>query len=71
VKYGVWCSVTGGLTGDHEAWLKKEGVIIQFDTREEADAEVERLIERAASIKARGCGRANAASFFYQARAMT
>jgi len=46
-------------------------VIIQFDTREEADVEVERLIERAASIEARGYGRANAASFFYQARAMT
>ena len=26
-KYGIWCSVWGGVTGRREAWLKKDDKI--------------------------------------------
>lgn len=38
--YGVWCQVTGGLTGHREAWLKQaSGKYRLFDTLAEAEAE--------------------------------
>ena len=36
-KYGVWCVVSGGVTGHREAWLKVDGKIWE-GTKEEAEA---------------------------------
>lgn len=36
-KYGVWCRVPGGITGDREAWLKENGERVECNTREEAE----------------------------------
>jgi hypothetical protein len=60
-KYGIWCSVYfGGVAGRSEAWLKNDLVVVEFDTRAEADAEVKRLKER---VRYNGTG-----SFCYRAR---
>lgn len=40
------CKVSGGVTGTREALLKKDGVVVEFETREAAQAEVDRLNEK-------------------------
>lgn len=42
-SYGVWCVVSGGITGHREAWLKANGEVILFDTADDAEAEAHRL----------------------------
>ena len=42
-KFGVWCQVSGGVTGHRQAWLKSNGVRVEFATQEEAEVEAERL----------------------------
>lgn len=37
-KWGVWCSVSGGVTGSRQSWAKSNGEILKFDTEEEAKA---------------------------------
>jgi hypothetical protein len=41
--YGVWCEVSGGVTGYRAAWLKDSFGIKRYETREEAEAEAHRL----------------------------
>jgi hypothetical protein len=47
--YGVWCHVSGGVTGTREAWLKRypsdDSKPHEFATFEEAEAEARRLRE--------------------------
>ncbi len=59
-RYGVWCEVSGGVTGDRESWLKRDGVLELFATREEA-------ADRADAIRAKISGR-GPATFRYTAR---
>jgi hypothetical protein len=62
--WGVWCEVSGGVTGRREAWLKHEGRVASFATQEEAAA-------KAAHFMRSMNGRPNAgASFRYTARLM-
>jgi hypothetical protein len=46
MTYRIWCTVSGGVTGPREAWLKSNGEIREFPTRELADAEANRLNSR-------------------------
>lgn len=59
--WGVWCEVWGGVTGAREAWLKNDGKIAAFATREEAETEARHLNDKMASSRSR-------ASFRYTAR---
>ena len=59
-RYGVWCQVSGGVTGPHEAWLKRAGNVITFATREDAEAE--------AKLIAGKLSRYSTAQFRYSAR---
>jgi len=45
-KFGVWCEVSGGVTGSRCAWLKRNGVRAEFDAQAEAEAEAARLMSR-------------------------
>lgn len=42
MRYGVWCRVSGGMTGTREAWLKSEGVLCVYETFEAAAAEAKK-----------------------------
>ena len=43
-RYGVWCRVTGGVTGTREAWLRgADGDYTLWDNRSDAEAEAARL----------------------------
>jgi len=42
-EYGIWCQVSGGVTGHRQAWLKANGKVQTFATLAEAEAEAERL----------------------------
>jgi hypothetical protein len=59
MKYGVCILYGRGVTDVRETWLKRDGVIVEFDTPEEALAEAERLNARV---------RNTTASLSYQAR---
>lgn len=41
--WGVWATVSGGVTGHREAWLKDDGTRVEFDTREEAEEAADRM----------------------------
>jgi hypothetical protein len=42
--FGIWCQVWGCcVTGSRSAWLKANGEIQRFETREQAAAEATRL----------------------------
>jgi hypothetical protein len=58
--WGVWCEVWGGVTGSREAWLKADGKVATFATKEEADAEARDQNNRTANNPR--------ASFRYSAR---
>ena len=36
MRYGVWCQVSGGITGYRYGWLKRGGVRQEFSDRGEA-----------------------------------
>jgi hypothetical protein len=38
MAYGVWCAVSGGVTGHRESWMKDNGKRLEFETFEEAKA---------------------------------
>jgi hypothetical protein len=44
MRYNIQCTVSGGVTGFRQALLKKDGEIVVFETREEAQAECDRLL---------------------------
>src|SRR4051795_10125185 len=56
--YGIWCVVSGGLTGHREAWLKQDGVVMEFPTEAAATAEAAHLMapRRATMAQARRKG---------------
>ena len=58
-KWGVWCRVSGGVTGDRSAWMKRDGKVLAFETKEEAEQEA-----RAAR---QGVGAFSVARFSYTA----
>ena len=60
MTYGIWCRVSGGVTGSRQAWLKDNGKVVQFDTLELAQAEASRLM---ANVSSR-----SGASFSYTAK---
>jgi len=35
-RYRVWCRVSGGVTGTRESHVKANGVVMEFETYEEA-----------------------------------
>jgi hypothetical protein len=43
MEYRIWCEVWGGATGHREDWLKDDGNVATFATREEAEAEAAQL----------------------------
>ena len=59
--WGVWCRVSGGVTGTREAWLKRDGEREVFATEAEAAA-------RAAILQAEMNGPHRTADFRYTAR---
>jgi len=44
--WGVWCTVWGGVTGHREGWMKSNGEIRTFDTKEQAEAAAARMSVR-------------------------
>lgn len=51
MRYGIWATVSGGVTGSRGAWLKSNGTVQLFDSLTEADAETRRLRDRAAAAE--------------------
>ena len=51
MKWGVWCVCYGGMTGHRESWQKANGVREEFDTREAAEAALQRLDESRIAAK--------------------
>lgn len=45
MRWGVWCTVSGGVTGHRCSWLKSEGEVQVFNTREEAAEEAAKCRE--------------------------
>jgi len=63
-RWGVWCEVWGGVTGERANWLKEDRKLVEYATREEAEAEAERLMKRFADNPYRKTGfRYSAKSF--------
>lgn len=60
-KWGVYCTVRGGVTGGRQAWLKSDDEVVEYGTREEAEAEAARLRS--------SMGRNSATRFTYTAMA--
>ena len=42
MKWGIWATVSGGVTGHRESWCRINLENQTFDTREEADAQADR-----------------------------
>lgn len=59
--FGVWCCVSGGVTGHREAWLKNSGVLATFPDRDSAAREASQLNQRMNHSRSR-------AVFLYEAR---
>jgi hypothetical protein len=57
MTYGIWAEVSGGVTGSRAAWLKSNGEIREFATREGAE-------EVAAELNAT-MGKGSSATFRY------
>lgn len=51
--YRICCRVTGGITGTRSAWLKDDGEIVEFATRDAAQQEADRLTARMNHARAR------------------
>jgi hypothetical protein len=41
--FGIWAEVRGGVTGHRCAWLKANGELQRYATRQQAEAEATRL----------------------------
>ena len=65
-KYGVWCRVSGGITGNREAWLKENGERVELNTRAEAEALAKHYNDQAAHRPGY-----SAATFSYRAAPIT
>lgn len=42
-RFRIWAVVAGGLTGHREAWAKENGKILEFSTRDEAEARARKM----------------------------
>jgi hypothetical protein len=42
----ILCEVSGGVTGYRSAYLKRDGKIVEFECRDEAEQEARRLNEK-------------------------
>ena len=42
-KYGIWCRVSGGVTGTRESWMKANGEVQLFDDYEAANKEAMKI----------------------------
>ena len=62
--FGIWCEVWGGVTGSRSSWMKRDDVVVEFATEEEAQAEADRLME---AVRSRPF---SSVSFRYSARRM-
>lgn len=65
--YGIWCKVTGGMTGRREAWLKQGGELYLTDDEAEA-IETAKVLEARMNAMAEGGSLKRRATFSYQAR---
>lgn len=63
-EWGVWCRVSGGVTGTREAWLKDSSGDEKRFTQSEAEAEAERLM---AGVSANPNNARYGATFSYRA----
>ena len=63
-RWGVWCEVSGGVTGARAAWLKRNGTRVEFATQAEAAAEAEAQRTRVARAN-------NVATFHYTPRVLS
>lgn len=51
MEYVIWCQVSGGVTGTRTSTLKgRDGQELHFATREEAQAEADRLTRLTATV---------------------
>ena len=63
MKYGVWCTTSGGVTGHREAWAKHlDGKRLEYDTIDEARAYADQR------CKESGGGTSRGARFTFTAR---
>jgi len=46
MRYGIWCAVSGGVSGHREAWLKEGEQRVECDTYEQAFFTAKDLQER-------------------------
>jgi hypothetical protein len=66
--FGIWCEVSGGVTGHPMSWLKVEGIVQVYDTLMEAEAIAADIQKRASRANSQ---HPNAkATFSYRAREM-
>lgn len=61
-KFGVWCEVSGGVTGFRQSWLKANNTVALYNTREAAADEAKKL------ENGRNGNPYRTANFSYQAR---
>jgi len=43
MKWGVWCEVSGGVTGRRAAWLRRDDALAVYDRKDDAEQEAARL----------------------------
>lgn len=63
--FGIWCEVSGGVTGYRCAWLKQDDAVAHFRTLEDAQRQARYLTAKAMANAHRK------ADFSYTAREMT
>ena len=49
MKYRIWCETPSGVTGRPSGWLRHNGDMLFFTTREEAEAQVQYLAVRSSA----------------------
>lgn len=42
MSYGIWTTISGGVTGERAAWIVSNGLELSFATKAEAQADVDR-----------------------------
>jgi len=43
MRYGIWCAVSGGVSGHREAWLKQGNELLVFNDYESAKQSAKEL----------------------------
>jgi hypothetical protein len=66
--FGIWCAVSGGITGNRASWLKVDDIVQVYDTLMEAEAIAADIQKRASRANSQ---HPNAKAIYsYQAREM-